>query len=82
MSVVKRCCGEALTARLEPTQQAQALLTGLAYNVQHLGILGSSSSGFRQSKALLEHPVDSQAGRDKRTVVKLILADLLADTSG
>ena len=50
MSVVKRCCGEALTARLEPTQQAQALLRGLAYNVQRLVILGASSCGFRQSK--------------------------------
>jgi hypothetical protein len=42
MSVVKRCCGETLTARLEPTQQAQALLRGIAYNVQRLVILGSS----------------------------------------
>lgn len=36
MSVVKRRCGEALTARLEPNQRAQALLRGLAYNVQRL----------------------------------------------
>ncbi|WP_223861670.1 transposase [Geminicoccus harenae] len=43
MSVVKRRCGEALTARLEPTQQAQALLRGIAYNIQRLVILGSSS---------------------------------------
>lgn len=42
MSVVKRRCGEALTARLEPTQQAQALLRGIAYNVQRLVILGAS----------------------------------------
>jgi hypothetical protein len=43
MSVVKRRYGEALTARLEPTQQAQALLRGVAYNIQLLVILGSSS---------------------------------------
>lgn len=43
MSVVKRRCGEALTARLEPTQQAQALLRGIAYNIQRLVILASSS---------------------------------------
>ncbi|HWL71627.1 MAG TPA: transposase [Geminicoccus sp.] len=43
MSVVKRRCGEALTARLEPTQQAQALLRGVAYNVQRLVILSASS---------------------------------------
>jgi hypothetical protein len=43
MSVVKRRCGEALTARLEPAQQVQALLRGIAYNVQRLVILGSSS---------------------------------------
>jgi hypothetical protein len=42
-SVVKRRCGEALTARLEPTQRAQAPLKGVAYNVQRLVILGSSS---------------------------------------
>jgi hypothetical protein len=41
MSVVKRRCGGALTARLEPTQQAQALLRGIAYNVQRLVILGA-----------------------------------------
>jgi hypothetical protein len=43
MSVVKRRCGEALTARLEPAQLVQALLRGIAYNVQRLVILGSSS---------------------------------------
>jgi Transposase DDE domain/Transposase domain (DUF772) len=43
MSVVKRRCGEALTARLEPTQQGQALLRGVAHNVQRLVILGYSS---------------------------------------
>jgi hypothetical protein len=48
MSVVKRRCGEALTARLEPTQQAQALLRGVAYNVQRLVILGSSSVTLRR----------------------------------
>ena len=36
MSVVKRRCGEALTARLDATQRAQALLRGVAYNVQRL----------------------------------------------
>ena len=36
MSVVKRRCGEALTARLEPTQRGQALLRGVVYNVQRL----------------------------------------------
>jgi hypothetical protein len=36
MSVVKRRCGEALTARLDDTQRAQALLRGVAYNVQRL----------------------------------------------
>jgi hypothetical protein len=36
MSVVKRRCGEALTARFEPTQRGQALLRGVAYNVQRL----------------------------------------------
>lgn len=34
MSVVKRRCGEALTARLDGTQHAKALLRGLVYNVQ------------------------------------------------
>jgi hypothetical protein len=42
MSVVKRRCGEAPTARLESTQQAQALLRGVVYNIQRLVILGSS----------------------------------------
>jgi hypothetical protein len=36
ISVVKRRCGETLTARLGETQRAQALLRGLVYNVQHL----------------------------------------------
>ena len=41
MSVVKRRCGEALTARLEDTQRAQALPRGVAYNVQRLVRLGA-----------------------------------------
>ena len=36
MSVVKRRCGEALTARIDDMQRAQALLRGVAYNVQRL----------------------------------------------
>ena len=36
MSVVKRRCGKALTARIDDMQQAQALLRGVAYNVQRL----------------------------------------------
>jgi hypothetical protein len=40
---VKRRCGKALTARLEPTQQAQALPRGVAYNVHRLVIPGCSS---------------------------------------
>jgi hypothetical protein len=43
MSVVKRRCGEALTARLEPTQRAQALLRGVGYNVQRLVRLGAAA---------------------------------------
>ncbi|HEX8374552.1 MAG TPA: transposase [Geminicoccaceae bacterium] len=42
MSVVKRRCGEALTARLESTQRAQALLRGLTYNVQRLVTLATA----------------------------------------
>ena len=42
MSVVKRRCGEAPTARLESTQQVQAFLRGVVYNVQRLGRLGYS----------------------------------------
>lgn len=40
MSLVKGRCGKALSARLEPTQQAQALRRGIAYHVQRLAILG------------------------------------------
>ena len=36
MSVMKRRHGEALTARLDPTQRVQALLRGLTYNLQRL----------------------------------------------
>ena len=43
MSVVKRRCGDALSARLEPTQRAQALLRGVAYNVQRLVTLTAAS---------------------------------------
>jgi Transposase DDE domain len=42
MSVVKRRCGEALTARIEINQRVQALLRGVAYNVHRLVRLGSS----------------------------------------
>ncbi|WP_043341668.1 transposase [Belnapia moabensis] len=41
MSVVKRCHGEALTAKLDPTQRVQALLRGLTYNLQRLVRLGA-----------------------------------------
>jgi hypothetical protein len=41
VSVVKRRHGEALTARLDPTQRVQALLRGLTYNLQHLVCLGA-----------------------------------------
>jgi hypothetical protein len=43
MSVVKRRCSQVLTARLEPTQQARALLADIGYDVQRLVILGCSS---------------------------------------
>ncbi len=43
MSVVKRRCGDALSARLEPTQRAQASLRGVAYNVQRLVTLEAAS---------------------------------------
>jgi transposase len=43
MSVVKRRHGEALTARLDPTQRLQALLRGLTYNLQRLVRLGASA---------------------------------------
>ncbi|MDJ0389604.1 hypothetical protein QMO56_15915 [Roseomonas sp. E05] len=36
MSVVKRRCGDALIARVEATPRIQALLRGLAYNLQRL----------------------------------------------
>jgi hypothetical protein len=43
MSVVERRCGDALSARLEPTRRAQALLRGVAYNVQRLVTLEAAS---------------------------------------
>lgn len=43
MSVAKRRCSQVLTARLEPTQQARALLADIGYDVQRLVILGCSS---------------------------------------
>ena len=36
MSVAKRRWGEALSARLDDTQEAQALLRGLVYNLNRL----------------------------------------------
>jgi hypothetical protein len=42
MSVTKRRWGEALSARTEPTQHAQALLRGVVYNVNRLVRLGVS----------------------------------------
>ncbi len=36
MSVVKRRWGEALSARLDETQEAQALLRGVVYNLNRL----------------------------------------------
>ncbi len=36
MSVAKRRWGEALSARLDPTQEAQALLRGVVYNLNRL----------------------------------------------
>jgi hypothetical protein len=43
MLVVKRRCGEALTARLDKMQRAQALPRGVAYNVQLLVRLGAAA---------------------------------------
>ena len=43
MSVVKRRCGDALSARLESTQRAQAPLRGVAYDVQRLVTLKAVS---------------------------------------
>ncbi len=40
MSVVKRRWGESLSARLDETQHAQALLRGLVYNLNRLVRLG------------------------------------------
>ena len=51
MSVVKRRCGEALSAKLDVTQRAQALPRGITYNVQRLLHLKASNLGFRQCKA-------------------------------
>ncbi len=36
MSVAKRRWGEALSARLDPTQETQALLRGVVYNLNRL----------------------------------------------
>ena len=54
MAVVKRRCGEALTARLDETQRTQAPRRGVAYNVQRLVRLGGVTSRFRQSKRFSE----------------------------
>ena len=43
MSVVKRRRGEALTAKLDEAQRAQALLRGVAYNVQRLVRLNAAA---------------------------------------
>jgi len=43
MSMVKRRCGEALTARLDEMQRARALLRGVAYNVQCLVRVGAAA---------------------------------------
>jgi hypothetical protein len=40
MSMVKRKWGDALSARLEATQRAQALLRGLLYNLDRLAAFG------------------------------------------
>ena len=40
MSVAKRRWGEALSARLDPTQETQALLRGVVYNLNRLVRLG------------------------------------------
>ncbi len=40
MSVAKRRWGEALSARLDATQEAQALLRGVVYNLNRLVRLG------------------------------------------
>jgi hypothetical protein len=37
--------------RIEPTQHAQALLSGVVYNLNRLVRLGPPTRGFRQSKA-------------------------------
>ena len=42
-SVVKRRHGEALTARLDPTQRIQALLRALTYNLQRRVRLGATA---------------------------------------
>ena len=51
MSVVERRCGEALSARLDDTQRAQALLRGVVYNLNRLIRLGLPASGFRRARA-------------------------------
>jgi hypothetical protein len=51
MSVVKRRCGEALTARLDETQRAQALLRGVAYSGQRLVRLGAPPEASDRASA-------------------------------
>ena len=43
MSVAKRRWGEALSARLDTTQEAQALLRGVVYNLNRLVRLGCAA---------------------------------------
>jgi hypothetical protein len=43
MSVAKRRWGEALSARTDRTQRAQALLRGVVYNINRLVLLGLST---------------------------------------
>jgi hypothetical protein len=52
MSVAKRRWGEGLSARLDDTQRAQALLRGVVYNLNRLVKLDCPARTFRQSKAL------------------------------
>jgi len=50
MSVAERRWGESLSARLDDTQRAQALLRGLVYNLNRLVTLGDPAWGLRRSK--------------------------------
>ena len=52
MSVAKRRWGEALSARLDETQAAQALLRGVVYNLNRLIRLDYAGRTFRQGNAL------------------------------